>query len=363
MLQVMPIGDMAETAAGQVQATIGISQKLPIPQKLNAAAEAARGETRAALAELEQTKLEVAAEARRAFWRYWLADRALIVTRQNADLLADLQAAATAQLRAGRAGQADVLRAATELAALENRIIDLELDKQVAAAALNRLLDRPVDAELPEPPDVRPQVPAVVAGSNPRLAARLAEIDAARQRLRLARLDDIPDLIVMANYGFVEDDGLAVMANGDDQWSIGFGINLPVWRDKQRAQVRERLADVLRQQDELAATTNDIEFEIREAVAEVEAQQRLVELFDDEIIPQARQTVDATAAAYRAGNADFLDYVDAWRRLLDFELAQRQATSALGRAAADLREAIGVAEPALQPTTQTTTQTKPETLP
>ena len=342
MLQVMPIGDMAETAAGQVQATVGLSQKLPLPQKLNARAEAARRETAAALAELERVKLEVAAEARQAFWRYWLADRAIDVTRQSRDLLADLQEAATAQLRAGRAGQADVLRAATELAALDNELIDLELDRDVAAAALNRLLDRPVTSPLPEPPDVMPEVPPLDAvANNPRIAARLAEIDAARQRLRLARLNDWPDLTVTASYGFVDDDGLAVMANGEDQWALGFGINLPIYRDKRRAEVREQLAAVLEGQARLNAETNDIAFEVREAIAEVEAQQRLVELFDETVIPQARQTVDATAAAYRAGNADFLSYVDAWRRLLDFELAQKRATSALGRAAADLNLALG----------------------
>jgi phosphatidylglycerol:prolipoprotein diacylglycerol transferase len=342
MLQVMPIGAMAETAAGQVQATVGLSQKLPLPQKLNARAEAARRETAAALAELERVKLEVAAEARQAFWRYWLADRAIDVTRQSRDLLADLQEAATAQLRAGRVGQADVLRAATELAALDNELIDLELDRDVAAAALNRLLDRPVAAPLPAPPEVMPDVPPLDAtADNPRIAARLAEIDAAKQRLRLARLNDWPDLTIMASYGFVDDDGLAVMANGDDQWSLGFGINLPIYRDKRRAEVREQLAAVLEGQARLNAETNDIAFEVREAVAEVEAQQRLVELFDETVIPQARQTVEATAAAYRAGNADFLAYVDAWRRLLDFELAQKRATSALGRAAADLNLALG----------------------
>ena len=352
MLTVMPIGDMAETAAGQVGATVGLSQKLPLPQKLNARAEAAREETRAALAEVERVKLAVAAEARQAFWRYWYADRALDVTRQSRDLLANLRQAATAQLRAGRAGQADVLRAATELAALDNQLIDLELDREIAAAALNRLLDRSTDAPLPDPPDVDAEAVdveldellAAAEQANPRIAARAAEIDAARQRLRLARLNDWPDLTVMANYGFVDNDGLAVMANGDDQWSLGFGINLPIWRDKRRAEVREQLAAVLASQHQLASDLNDVAFEVREAAAEVEAQRRLVELFDETVIPQARQTVDATGAAYRAGNADFLAYVDAWRRLLDFELAQRRATSAQGRAKADLREAIGAPE-------------------
>ena len=44
MLTVTPIGEMAETAAGQVGLMSGISQKLPLPQKLNARGNIARGD-------------------------------------------------------------------------------------------------------------------------------------------------------------------------------------------------------------------------------------------------------------------------------------------------------------------------------
>ena len=354
MLTVTPLGDMAETAAGQVDVMAGLSQRLQLPGKYDARGDAAEREAAAAVAGLEQVRLMVAAEARSAFWRYWLADRAIETTQRSRDLLADLREAATAQLRAGRAGQADVLRAATELSALDNELVDLRLDREVAAAALNRLLDRPPDAPLPEPPaGATPDAAdaglssllAEAQARNPRLDARAAEVDAARQRLRLARLDYFPDLTIVANYGAVGEDGLAVMANGDDQWSLGFGVNLPIFTGKRRAAVREQTAAVQEGLARLAGEQNDLAFEVREAAAEVEAQRRLVRLFEETILPQARQTVEATAAAYRAGDADFLSYVDAWRRLLDFELSQRRATSDLGRAAADLRRALGQDEP------------------
>lgn len=348
MLSVAPIGDMAQTASGQVDTMVELSQRLKLPQKYEARGEVAEREAAAAVAALERVRQEVAAEAQRAFWTYWLADRQLAVMRQSRDLLADLRESATAQLRAGRAGQADVLRAATELAELDNRLLDQEQDREVAAAALNRLLDRPPTAPLPEPPDAvatatEAAIDALLADAqaNPRLAARLAEVEAARQRLRLAKLDYWPDLTVMANYAFIDDEGLSMLATGDNQWSLGFGINIPLWQGPRRAAVREQRAAVLESLAALNAEGNDIAFEVRQAAAEVDARRRLVELLNDTVLPQARQTVEATAAAYRAGDADFLSYVDAWRRLLDFELAQLRATSDLGQAVADLEQAAG----------------------
>ena len=72
-----------------------------------------------------------------------------------------------------------------------------------------------------------------------------------------------------------------------------------------------------------------------------EAQQRQVVLFRDVIIPQARQTVDASLSGYRAGKLDFLTLVDNWRRLFEFEVIYHQDLAALKQSLADLQQAVG----------------------
>ena len=344
MLMVVPLGAMAETAAGPVETMIEVSQQLRLPAKYDALGEAAAGEAAAAAAEHLALQLDIAFEARQAFWNLWLVEQSLEITRRGRDLLDEARANTETRLNVGQAGQADVLRASTELASIENRIVELELDREVAQAALNRLLGRAADAPVALATDRVPSVPDGEAVPHPRLVARAAEIDAARQRLRLARLGDWPDLTVQATYGFVGDDGLAVMANGDDQWSLGFGINLPIWRGARRAQVRQGTIAVREGEARLVAERDDVAFEIARARSDVAAQRRLIELFDATVLPQARQTIEVADAAYRAGRGDFLTYVDAWRRVLDFELARCRATADLGHAAADLRRALALQE-------------------
>jgi outer membrane protein TolC len=349
MLQVAPFGEMAETAAGQVGLMTGVSQKLPFPGKLDTRGRIAEQDVAMALADLQQTRLRVVAETRRAFWSYYFASRAIESTRQSRELLSQFRQIAEAQYRAGTRSQSDVLRASVELSNLDNELITLDQRQATARSMLNQLLDRPVNAPLPEPSPIQPeriaeQLDALLAAAaihNPTIQKIHERIEQYRQQKRLARLNRWPDLTISANYNFVDEDGLAVMANGRDQWWLGFGVNLPIWFEKYEAQEREALHGMLEGVADLTAQRNRVAFAVQDAWLKVEAQQKLVELFRDVIIPQAKQTVDASASGYRAGSVDFLTLVDNWRKLLNFDLMYHRALADMEQAVADLERAVG----------------------
>lgn len=349
MLQVAPIGKMAQTAAGEVGLMTGVSQRLPFPGKLDARGQVALREFAAAASELEQARLEVAGDARRAYWSYYLAFHSAEVTRQSLGLLQQIQQTAQASYRAGRVPQQDVLRVTTEIGQTEAELADVLQRVTTAAAMLNQLMDRPVNAALPAPPDtsiatVEASLDAVLsnaAARNPQIEQVRQQLAAARARLRLARLQRYPDLTVSLNYNFVDDDGLAAMANGDDQWWLGFAINLPIWVEKYRAMEVEALRGVVEQGANLRATQNRMAFRIADALARVDAQHQTVDLLRQRILPDARQTLDVSLSAYRAGQIEFLTVVDNWRQLLRLQLLEISAVSQLNQAAADLEEASG----------------------
>jgi outer membrane protein TolC len=349
MLQVAPFGEMAETAAGQVGLMTGVSQKLPFPGKLDTRGRIAEQDVAMALADLRQTRLQVVADTRRAFWSYYFATRAIETTRQSRALLSKFQQIAETEYKAGTRSQTDVLRASVELSNLDNELITLAQRQATAQSMLNQLLDRPVDAALPEPSPIQPdniaeQLDALLveaARHNPSIQKIHERIEQFRQRKKLAGLSRWPDLTISANYNAVDEDGLAVMANGDDQWWFGFGVNLPIWFEKYEAQEREALSGMLEGVAELSAQRNRVAFAVQDAYLKVEAQQKLVELFRDVIIPQAKQTVDASASGYRAGSVDFLTLVDNWRKLLNFDLMYHRALADMEQAIADLERAVG----------------------
>ncbi len=349
MLTVTPLGEMAETAAGQVGTMTNLSQRLPLPQKLNARGNIARADVAVAEKDLEAARLRVEADARKAYWAYYFAVQSIDVTQQSRALLDSFRQIALSKFRTGTATQADVLRASTELSNVDNDLLTFAQQRDTARAMLNSLIDRAVDAPLPAPFFAKPQAAAesvdallAEAGArNPQLRQVLDQIQQSRERLRLARLNYVPDLTINAGYNFVDSTGLAVRANGKDQYYVGFGINLPIWYGRLRAAEREAFRGVQEGAANLTAAQNRVAFQVRDAFATVDTQRRLVELFRDQIVPQAEHTVEASAAGYRAGTVDFLNYIDAWRRLLSFRLAQQRAVAELGKAAAELRRVVG----------------------
>ena len=149
----------------------------------------------------------------------------------------------------------------------------------------------------------------------------------------------------------MDDDGLSPVANGDDQWWLSFAINLPVWREPREAAKREALHGIYEGLHTLDDTHNRIAFRVQDAMTRVEAQQKLVLLFRDRMIPETQQTLDASVTEYTTGKSDFLNLIDNWRKLLSFELMQEQNLAAFERAMADLQEAVGRDVPRTVPNT------------
>ncbi|MBI1337747.1 MAG: TolC family protein [Phycisphaera sp.] len=357
MFQVSPIGEMAQTAAGQVGLMTGVSQKIPFPGKLDTRGRIAQQDVAMATAELAQTRLRVAADTRKAYWDHYANVRAVEVMEHSRSLLEQIKSVAEAEYKAGTRTQGDVLRASVELANLENELVTLKRMRETSRAMLNQLMDRATDAPLPEPAEVGPTVVTQrlddlltrAAQDNPALSKAREKNEQMRQMLHLAKLGRLPDLTVGATYNAVEAKGLSKAANGKDQWWFSFGINLPIWTQKYDAAQREALRGMMESAAELSAEQNRVAFAVQEAYLRIEAQRQLVTYFEDTILPQARQMVEASTSGYRAGSVDFLTLVDNWRKLLGFEVMRHRAVAQWEQAAADLDLAVGSASQETQP--------------
>jgi len=90
------------------------------------------------------------------------------------------------------------------------------------------------------------------------------------------------------------------------------------------------------------AAQNLVAFRIFEIWSRIETQQHTLDVLNDELIPQARQTYEVSLTSYQAGNTDFLSLIDNWRRWLNFELMRHRETVDLQTALAELQREVGM---------------------
>jgi outer membrane protein TolC len=354
---VPPTGDMVQTAAGKMDGIVGVVQKIPFPGKRGTRGRIAEQAVRMALDALADVRIRTVAEVQKAYYRYYLADISIQITTDSEQLLRQIRDVAAARYRAGAATQQDVLRAEVEVYGLTNELITLRQRRATAAAFLNTLMNRRVDAPLPPPAPFElaavdwklTDAMARAVDSNPRLARLQEQITRDLEVLKLARLDYFPDLTVGYSYTFIAGSGVSPVASGDDAWNLAFGLNLPIWWQRLRARVLEGNAQVLSSVEQYEELRNLIFFGLQDTLVKIDTEHRQAILFRDLIVPRAWQTVEVSTSTYRAGELEFTALIDNWRTWLDYSLAYHRARATLEQAFAELQQLLGVRVPRIPP--------------
>jgi len=342
-------GRLAETAAGRVDAIAGVEQQIPFPGKRKAMATTTQKEADAAKAELENLKLRLAERVRFAYWDYYLAWQTQRISRENKEVLKTIREVVDARVKANQGTQADLLRATTEISKVDQQLILSRQQTATAKATLNSLLNRPATASLPAPK--RSSVPsssslnsliARAESSHPSVRAVQARLNAFQSRLRSAKLDAYPDFLVGAQHSWVSNSGLAGSANGRDQTMLTLGVTIPLWQEPRKARIREANAGIA----EMQASVSNSRAELRQRVADAwfraKSSREMITLFDQRLIPDAKQAQELSLQSYTTGTQSFVDVLDTWRLLLQFQLQQEGNRANLGKASASLKSAAAI---------------------
>ncbi|AMV38107.1 TolC family protein [Planctomyces sp. SH-PL62] len=327
-----------------------ISQQFPWFGTLRLRGEAAEQEVKVALMELAAAQLEVVAEVKRAYYDLYFAQRSEQILAENRKLAVDFVEIARVRFTTGNTSQQDVLRAENVVTDVESELVTARQGIAEARAALARQLHVSPETAfrtLPTVPtaDVPAQVDrlyrlAVVA--RPELQGRLAAVVRDTREVELARKKYYPNIDVGLNYmTLTRDNAMSPTADGRDMVGLTVGFNLPVYRGKLAAGVREAEARAVansRRYDNLRDETYEA---VKSLLAEATSRRDVIDLFRSGYLPRSRQALEIAASDYRAGNLDFLTLVTAWRELLQVELQIARFESELGRALAQLERVVG----------------------
>lgn len=333
--------DMAMTMAPSVQ----VMQMVPFPGKLSLKGDIAELGTAMAGAGAEETWWAVRSRASDLFYKLYALDRRIEVMRSTLGLLEDFGTVAKAMYSAGTGRQADVLRADVEVARMDGEIRKMQALRIAAAARLNALLARPAETSVPTP--VLGALPLEVPGrdvltawaeeSRPVLERGRLGVEQAEARVKLARKDIWPNLTFGFQYG-QRDRGAGTERMG----SAIVGFTLPIHAGRRQYAAREEAIAYQRVAEaDLGDLRAQVGARIDELLAELGQARSLVRLYRDEVLPQARATVESAFSSYRVGTVDFMTLVDAEMTVNRYEGELYQLLADYGTAIAALESAVG----------------------
>ncbi len=371
--------DEVETRVGPQENIVNLGQKFPFYRKRDLRGDIARREADIAEQDYEIVKREVIADLKKTFYELWWNYQATEINQAEQDVLGRLERVAQIKYGTGQATQQDVLKAQVEISRLEDRLLVLEQQRESLVAMLNNLLNRPPSTQVGGPED--PLVESFdydlktlrgLAGEH-RQEIKAADygIERWEAAVKLAKKNYFPDITLnaswidighrpggdrfplrgnptlslpsgMAAYGIIPNPVPAPPRTGDDAFTIGFSINVPIWLGKLRAGVRE--ASARKQASEFLKMNviNRTMFEVEDFYQKVDTAWKIVSLYDERLIPESRQSLQAAEAGYETGGVDFLDLLDSERTYLVIRLGRDRALTDFHRGISDLERAVGI---------------------
>tara|TARA_R110002111_G_scaffold247140_5_gene310195 strand:+ start:6635 stop:8137 length:1503 start_codon:yes stop_codon:yes gene_type:complete len=344
-------GAPIQTASGSQRAALGASQMIPWLGKLNAEEQRACFEAFAVRADYLAERLQVIAAVRTGWYRLYVIDRQIATAKANQQLLRSLIDVANAQVATGTATQGDVLLGTLELSKLEERLLTYRKLRVAVQAEVNRLVARDADIPVIVVEDLEITVPALSSkaiyqsalSSQPEIQAAQLRTQASRWGIEVAHLSRRPELTISANY-FVTDGNRppsSIVDVGQDPWSLGAQISIPLWKEKYDALEDEATWKHLASTNSETELLDRYDALITELLAEARRAEETAELYKETILPQARQTLSADQQSYSRGAVEFDRVIRDYRNLLTLELGYHQAMGELAISLARLSRVIG----------------------
>jgi outer membrane protein TolC len=341
----LAIPEFSASMPASMAPTFQAMQRFPIAGKLSLRGEIARQSTDIDLAASEEVWWEVRTEVAVAFYQVYNVDRQIEVMERTLGLLQDFETIAQAMYGAGTGRQADVLRANVEVARMEAEIERARAVRIGTASRLNALVNRPANTPIGSP-TIDP-LPSSVPGqsdlreaaveSRPVLAKLQTEVEMAGTRKELANKDIWPDLTLGLQYGLGR---MAGDYKGMGGASVGFSI--PIYAGKRQHKARDEAAAAegvaLARLDNALAM---VDAQVGEVLANLDQARTLIRLYREEILPQARVTVESALSSYRVGAVDFMTLVDAQMAVNRFEGEYFALLASYGTSVAQLEMTIG----------------------
>jgi outer membrane protein, heavy metal efflux system len=332
-------------------AEVQVMQMIPWLGRLKAEAQRAHLEALAAENLYQAERLRVVGDVRATWFKLYILGKQIETTAAEKTQLESLITTANARVATGDAQPGDVLLATLELSSLHEQLLSYRQQMAGTMAELNRLAGRDAHTPIVPPQSIDPELPAwnhdllrqIALGTQPELAAARLRTAATRMGIEVARLKRRPDLSLGAGWMVMAADPADKLPGaGDDAWTLNVSTSIPLWRRKYDALVSEASREhyaAHATEDEIALR---LDAALRDLWEQARASSQTVELYEQSILPQARQTFEADQKSLINNTVTFDRVIRDYRTLLNLQLGYHRALGQLATTIARIRQTVGI---------------------
>lgn len=324
---IMPV----ETRVGPQRFKISASQMFPWFGTLKARENAAIQTAKSKFEAFEEAKSKLFNELKVTYYNLYFNQKAIIITRENMEILATFRKLANIKYESGLVSAVDEYRIEMEIGELENQLALLK-DKQLLLEVMfNSLLNMEVTEPISLPDtlwtDDFPLSKQAALDSVNRFNHQLLSLDlqqeALNYRQQVASNMGKPSMKLGLDYTFVGkgDNNMA----GTDAFVFPIvGISIPLYRNKYKAMVREVVYLEAAKTYERAEKTNILHTLFENGWKDYRDADRRITLFTSQL-NLARKSVRLLETDYATGNKNFEEILRMERKVLKFGLELEKA--------------------------------------
>ncbi|MBN1586093.1 MAG: efflux transporter outer membrane subunit [Candidatus Omnitrophica bacterium] len=307
---------------------LDLSYEIDLWGRVRNSFEARRAELDISVAEYRSLHLTLSADVAQNYFLIRELDAESAILKETVELRREALELVKNRVDAGVAGELDLSRASTELAAVETEAFDLhrrraEIENALAvlcgkAASSFNLETGTLNTELPSIP---PGLPSALLERRPDVAQAERRMAAANAEVGVAVGAFFPAIALTGSAGFESAKTSNLFETDSRVWSLGPSLSLPVFQGgRNRAGLDAAKA---RYEESVAAYRQ----QVLTAIAEVENALVALRLLSDQaqaqdkVLSSARRTAEISESRYQEGLVGYLEVVDAERSRLDAELS------------------------------------------
>lgn len=320
------------------------SQFFPLFGKLPLKGKIALAESQMIAAEVKDKELEVVNKVSNAYYDLFMNYKERQLALESLQLLEEVSKVSEARYSLGEITQEDVYKIHSELASLNNKILNLQEERKSKETRLNLLLNRPPEAllgvpNLEEDASFSKDLDSLyrlTLENQPELLIFSYAIEKNKFAKSLAKRNFFPDVmsgIVMRG----------ITAGTIGPWDLMLAFSVPLWFwTKQRYALKEAIANLEEAEAAYRSMQNVAFGAVKDLVAKIEISKNKLKLYKTSLIPILEGSIQSSLAAFRSGKGDFMMLLDSQRMLIEARMNYYGSLVEYNMNLADLERTAGV---------------------